>query len=172
MAIPYRLLALEIRVSKLGFAVLEEPTTLLDWGVRSFGEQPRELPSTASDRVDTLLEFHRPRVVVVRARKYHSRLRQNKFHAIMDATQTAVGRHSAVFTAVAPQKVRDYFSSLECLNKHDVATHLVKNFDELSWKLPRRRKSYQSEPPAMLVFDALATGVAYLAGQSPSYPEG
>lgn len=163
-----RLLALEIRASRLGFVVLEEPARLLDWGVRSFGEQKGKLGSTVSDRIATLLAFHSASVIVARTRKYLAAARNRRFRTIMSAVRTEARRHSAEFRALTVRQVTNYFAASGEATKYDIATRLAREFEELSWKLPSRRKIYQSEPLAMLVFDALANGVACLGGRTSS----
>ena len=165
---PKRLLALEIRASRLGFAVLEGSTRLLDWGVRAFAEQNENLRSAVSDRIATLLAFHKPAAVVVRAQKYHSADQNKRFLAIVAAIRAETTRNSTKFFVLSARHVRAHFDPNGRVTKHDIAVNLAKQFEELSWKLPGRRKVYQSEAPAMLVFDALANGVSLVGRQAPS----
>jgi len=167
---PKRLLALEIRASRFGFAVLEGPARLLDWGVRSFGEEQKKVRSAVADRIATLLAFHKPFAVVVRLRKYHSAARNRRFLLTVAGIRTETMRHSTKFYALTARQVRDRFASNGQTTKHDIATSLTEQFEELSWRLPRRRKPYQSEAPVMLVFDALANGLAFLRRRRPSDP--
>jgi hypothetical protein len=166
MSMPKRLLALEIRASRFGFAVLEGSTRLLDWGVRSFGEQNERIRSAVSDRIATLLAFHKPAAVVVRARKYDSAVQNKGFLRIVAAIRTETTRGSSKFFVLTASQVRSRFGPNRQVTKHDIAASLAKQFEELSWKLPGRRKPYQSEAPAMLVFDAIANGVAFFARQT------
>lgn len=161
-----RLLALEIRARRLGFAVFEAPTRLLDWGVRSFGEQGAEVRSTVADRISTLLAFHKPFAVVVRARKYHSAVQNKRFAAILTAIRAETRRYTTKFYVLTASQVRARFALNGQATKHDIATGLAKQFEELSWRLPQRRKSYQSEAPVMAVFDAVANGVAVANGSA------
>jgi hypothetical protein len=46
-------------------------------------------------------------------------------------------------------------------SKYDRARVLASVFPELDWKLPPKRKPWQSEPRAMMIFDAAAIGFAY-----------
>ena len=169
---PKRLLALEIRASKLGFAVLEGPARLLDWGVRSFGEQNQKVRSAVSDRIITLLTFHNPSAVVVRARKYHSTLNNKKFLAIVSEIRADTKRYSSKLCILTTHQVQNHFALRGKVTKHDIATSLANQFEELSWKLPHRRKAFQSEAPAMLVFDALANGIAFVERQTPPSSSG
>ncbi len=158
---PKRLLALDIRASRFGFAVFESPTRLLDWGVRSFGEQGERLTSAVSDRIGTLLAFHKPSAVVVRNREYHSADQNKRFVAIVALIKAETRRHSTKFCVLTKRQVQKRFSQSGPVTKHDIASRLAEKFDELSWRLPERRKSYQSEAPIMAVFDAVANGIAF-----------
>lgn len=164
---PKRLLALEVRASRLGFAVLEGPARLLDWGVRSFGEQDKEVRPAVLDRIITLTAFHSPSTIVVRTRRYHSGVERRRFVAILAAIRAETKKTATKFCVITTRQVRDHFALTGHFNKHDIAASLANQFEELSWKLPHRRKAYQSEPPAMLVFDALANGVAFVERQTP-----
>lgn len=147
--------------------MLEVPTRLLDWGVRSFGEQNQRIRSTVSDRIITLLAFHNPLVVVVRVRKYHTDIQNKKFLAIVAAIRAETRRHSKELCVLTTRQVRKHFALRGQVAKHDIAASLANQFKELFWKLPRRRKAYQSEAPAMLVFDALANGMAFVENLTP-----
>jgi hypothetical protein len=162
MSAPERFIALEIRASRFGFAVLERPDRLLDWGVRTFGEQVRDLESTVSDRINTLLEFYDPVAVVIRKRKDNALVRADRSRAILGAIRRETKRTSVAVHVLTSRRVRDHLASSGQMTKHDIAKSLAERFEELSFKLPNRRKAYQSEAPAMLVFDALATGIAFL----------
>jgi len=162
MSFPDRIISLEIRASKFGFAVLEGPDKLLDWGVRSFVEEGEELKSAVGDRINTLLAFYEPVAVIARERKHHSAVQRQRIRTIFAIARLMTRRGSASFRTLTAARVRKHFDLDGCITKHEIARGLAEQFDELSFKLPNPRKAYQSEAPAMLVFDALSTGVAFL----------
>lgn len=167
MSIPKRLLALELRASRLGFVVLESPTGLLDWGVRSSLEKHTgKMAYVLADRVAILLSFYKPNAVVVRIRLYTTVAQKRRFHALVLAVRKAAMRSPTKFCTLTPTQVKRHFASSGFLTKHAIATHLVNEFPELTWKLPPKRKPYENEAPAMLMFDALANGVAFLSKQT------
>ena len=54
------------------------------------------------------------------------------------------------------------FQKFKGKSKYDLCPEfLVSVFPELDWKLPPERKPWQTEPRAMMVFDAAAIGFAY-----------
>jgi hypothetical protein len=170
MSIPTRLLALEIRASRLGFAVFEGPTRLLDWGVRSFEDDARSLTSSVSDRIGILFAFHQPFAIVICDRTYHAVSHKRKLAKIVSAIRAETRRSSTKFVVLTAREVRNSFVANGKITKYDVALRVAEQFEELSWKLPHRRKSYQSEPPAMLVFDAVANGIAFFGKRIHTNP--
>jgi len=67
---------------------------------------------------------------------------------------------------VDESKLRDFFSRETRVNKHDIAEMVADRFPELSWRLPPRRKPWQSEPMRQSIFDAASLGVFYFAQQA------
>lgn len=156
-----RIIAFEIRASKFGFAVLEGRDRLLDWGVRTFGEGVGSFESTLSDRLGTLLMFHDPAVVVIRNREPQSTTNDKKVRMIIGTLKQVIRPGSTKLRILTTRQIRDRFAFGGSTTKHDIARNLSERFEELSFKLPNKRKAYQSEAPVMLVFDALATAVAF-----------
>jgi hypothetical protein len=157
-----RLLALEIRSSKMGFVVFACPATPLDWGLAWYGAKSGALSQAVSTRIRSLLGLHNPSRVVARNRKYSSAAANRRFATIASSIRAESLRHSAIFTLISAQHVKRHFASRGLVTKHEIATSLGRTFEELYWKLPRRRKAYESEHPSMLIFDAAATGTAFL----------
>jgi hypothetical protein len=73
------------------------------------------------------------------------------------------GQHSAETRFVSGRKIRRLFERYGCTNKHQIASLLAEWFDEIRWKLPTKRRPWQSERYNTLLFDALATGIAFFA---------
>lgn len=161
-----RLLAFEIRSSRMGFVVLEGPTKLLDWGVRRFGAKEGPLRQTVSSRIEGLLRTRHPDLVVVRDRTYYTAAANKRFATIISSVRAVTKRHSSKFKLLIARRVRRHFALAGFLTKHEIAAELSRQFVELSWKLPSRRKAYESEAHAMVIFDAAATGVAFIVQQT------
>jgi RNase H-fold protein (predicted Holliday junction resolvase) len=168
MFAPKRVLALDVRTNKIGFAVFEGPTILLDWGVRSFEKSSKRLRSSFSDRLSVLLSFYDPVAIVIRVRSYQLPSHKRAQGKIMAIIKSELRRRSKRSMIVATKQVRRVFAENGKISKHDIAVSVAKQFQELSWKLPRRRKIYQSERTAMLVFDAVANGMTYFHSNTRS----
>src|SRR3990172_5815991 len=61
-----RVLALDVRRRSFGYAVLEGPGRLLDWGVKSFRKGVNAVQVPRAQKLEALLEEFLPSVVVLR----------------------------------------------------------------------------------------------------------
>jgi len=52
--------------------------------------------------------------------------------------------------------MRKYFQEIGRANKFEIAEAVATRFPELAWRLPRKRKPWQSEPLVQPLFDAVA----------------
>lgn len=154
-----RVLALEVRPQRYGFAVLEGSGGLLDWGIRSCGNGR----IVRMGGLDSLLESYSPHFVVIRRRKHNSRQAANAVRSVVTRITKEARRFSAQTTFISAKPIRRLFEQYGCTNKHETASALAEWFDEIAWKLPARRRPWQSEKKNTLLFDALATGIAFFA---------
>ena len=153
-----RLLALEVRPQRIGFVVLQGTTKLLDWGIRMHDKN--DVPSVACARVATLMNLYSPTVMVIRRRDTSTPLRS----AISDivATLTAEARRRSICCRfVTVKEVRCFFSRHNGTTKHAIASLLSGWYPDLAWRLPRKRRAWESEPFSMALFDAAAAAVTY-----------
>jgi hypothetical protein len=156
-----RVLALEVRPQKYGFAVLEGPDALLDWGVRSH----RNGLVARAGRIDSLLESYSPHFVVLRHSEHNSRQAANAVRAVTVKITIEARRHSVQTQFISGKKIRRFFARNGCVNKHQIASLLAEWFEELSWKLPPKRRLWQSEHYNMMIFDAVGTAMAFIASE-------
>jgi hypothetical protein len=159
---PSRILAVEIRAGRLGYAAFETPNRLLDFGAAWFDSS-----ATARLRIASLLRIFRPSVLLLRKGSSH-RSRKNTLRKSVARIVRSEGRKLSISIALMTDRVFDaYFERNSCRNKYNIAALLATWFPEIAWRLPPRRKFYEPEARAMLYFDAAALGAAYLAQQNP-----
>lgn len=150
-----RLLALEIRPSKAGFAFFEG-TDLVDWGVTTYG-----ITVPALKRVVFLLDLHAPSIIVTRRRQRMTS--GTAVPNIVASIKWEARRRTVRFHSFDARQIRAFFAERECHNKHAVGAQLAEWYPALAWRLPPKRKLWECEPHNALLFDAVATAVAFLA---------
>jgi len=152
-----RVLAIDPSSVGFGFAVLEEPTRLVDWGV---AEVWSPTPRAFLARVEALVDRYHPRLVVLE-NVDKKRTRKRTTSRIAAVKRYAANRRIAVVN-VSRNQVRATFG--ERSTKHDIAVAIAEVFPELVPRLPRKRKLWTSEDERMNIFDALSFVLTALAG--------
>ena len=71
------------------------------------------------------------------------------------------GRFWVITEVVSREAIQNTFRGVHANTKDEIAELLTQIFPELLTRLPPKRKAWQTEPQAMVVFDAVATGFAY-----------
>jgi len=74
-------------------------------------------------------------------------------------------RRSTACRLVGNKEVRRFFARYDGTTKHAIATLLAGWFPDLAWKLPPKRRPWESERYNTVMFDAVATAVAFLGSK-------
>ena len=105
-----------------------------------------------------VLDLHVPSGVVVRQRlDGNARIRKTRLR-ILKTIRKETKQRSIKLHLMSTQAVKSFFRRHGCETKHQIASTLVEWFEDLHWRLPPKRKPWQSEHHSMAVFDAAAAG--------------
>jgi len=160
-----RIIALDIRSQRFGYAVIEAPPIrFLDWGVRTVGTRRRTW------HVADLIRMYRPCFVVVRRRKTGGKRDTPGARNIMRAIRSEARQGHVPVAQISEWALKKFFRGYGKRTKHEIASLLAASFTELKWKLPppRRVKFWRPESARMGIFDATAIGIVFLAQHSAS----
>lgn len=151
-----RVLALDPATRGCGFAVLEGPERLVDWGVKGNDyRDERQLLRV----VGKLLDDYAPDAVVLEDCTAASCRRRARARRLIRAiSRVAIERRIAV-RMFSRDHVRSIFSEETEATKYTIATTLATRFPELTLRLPPRRRLWMSEDYRMSIFDAAALGM-------------
>jgi len=153
-----RVLAIDPSTRGFGFAILEGPNRLIDWGVK---ETKIDKKKRSLKLITELIELYQPNTIVVEDYSAKgSRRCQRVGELIRDISKIAVKRGIRV-KSISRLKVKQAFSESSALNKHEIAIAIAKRFPELTPRLPRFRKSWMSEDYRMSIFDAVGLGYVF-----------
>lgn len=158
-----RLLALEVRSRRIGFAVFEGPSRLLDWGIRSCSHPTPTLREVVAKRVRPLFSRYDPVAVVIRNENQYSSQTVARFRASVSSIRKEARRCGVDFRLLKATTRKHFFARRGFDTKYRVAEMIGGLFEELSWKAPPRRRAWHSESYHTIIFDAAATGLAALA---------
>lgn len=109
-------------------------------------------------KLKPILDLHAPGLVVVRKRRANPEI-EKALMPVMQALREEVVSRSIGMRFVTAETVKQFFAARGCRNKHQIATVIAEWYPELAWRLPPKRKPWQSEPHSAALFDAAAAGV-------------
>lgn len=170
-AAPPRVLALDPMSRGFGFAVLEGPTNLVDWGIRN---APNDNPRALLTKISDLIALYHPDVIVIEdCRHVRSRRRQRVRAAITQVA--ALAPPDTEVQLIPAAVVRNVFGAGRAVTKHQIATLVAEHFPGIGYRLPPERKAWMPEDARFAIFDAVAFGLTFfllddtdtLAGRTP-----
>lgn len=156
-----RILAIALRSRRLVFAVFEGPDRLLDWGTVLYPVNDPSQCARAKKQIVLLFERFTPsKVVMGKARLLDTR-KNSGIHPILRLIRSEASSRRIPARLLRRADIRRVFGTLHLNSKYEIASMLAHAFPELLWRLPPKRKPWQSEHPRMAMFDAIAFGFAY-----------
>jgi hypothetical protein len=162
------ILALDVRHSRIGYALFAGPKQLLDWGASTVPSQCIHRTSWVQQRMKSLLRHGSPVFLVVKQPRPARPPANANGKPIIEAILSAAKEYGIPIQLLSHDEMLSAFRIFNVRTKDDIACVLVGMFPELLIRLPPRRKKWQPEPHGMIVFDAIATGFAYWRS-SPSH---
>jgi hypothetical protein len=160
-----RVLALDLHPRHFGYVVLESPDRLLDWGVRSYRRKGNAADVLIRRRLRLLLELWRPSILILRdglsmAQRPHQR-RDGLLKQI-----AAEAKNQQVLVRILTKKPGA--DQGKRLTKHENARQAAEQFSVLRWKMPPKRRAWESEDYRMSMFTAATLAMAQLNIMIPS----
>jgi Holliday junction resolvasome RuvABC endonuclease subunit len=152
---PSRVLAVDPTSRGFGFAVLEGPATLVDWGVhetRRRGEEP------ILRKVKSLVRHYQPDVIVVEHCGYPGSRRRSRARATVTAILALARALGVPGREISTASVRQLFGRA---TKDGTARAIAEHLPALASRLPPKRKPWMSEAERMAIFDATAFALTY-----------
>jgi hypothetical protein len=144
----------------LGFAILEAPGTLIDWGVKSVSGGKN---AGAFTKVSELISHYQPDSIAIEdiPQKTPGRARRVK---TLNEQIVSIAKTSAVNIALlSRQQIRTFFFVHGVGTKHALAELLAKRFpEELASRLPPKRQPWMSEDYRIGIFEAVALCIVAL----------
>ncbi len=141
-----------------GYALMEDPQKLLDYGIVTI----RPLCNgRILKRIEKLLDYYKPQIVITQDYKCpHARYGKRNKALIWAIVELAQRKNLEVHCYTRTQ-IRDVFEQFNARTKHEVSQTIAKWLPEVAYRLPKLRTVWGTEDYNMGIFDALAMGYAY-----------
>jgi Holliday junction resolvasome RuvABC endonuclease subunit len=154
----FRILAIAPTFRGVGFAVLEERDTLVDWGVkRVYGDKN----TNSVAKVKELIAQYSPDVLVLPDTLSKDVRRYPRIKALCKKIVAVATTQKTEVALLSKQQVKRVFFADGEGTKHALAEIIAKRFpEELASRLPPERKAWVCEHYQMDIFDAVALALA------------
>jgi Holliday junction resolvasome RuvABC endonuclease subunit len=137
-----------------GFAVLEGQETLADWGTK-YVKGDKNSQSLAN--VKELIALYQPNVIALEDTSAKNSRRAPRIRALTKRIIALASSRNVKVALFSHKRIRAAFFTNGPGTKHSLAEILAKRFPEqLSFRVPPRRRPWMSEDSRMNVFDAVA----------------
>ena len=153
-----RVLAIDLRFRRSGFAIFEGPKRLLDFG--STPVKAGQLDS-AGNSLSELLKLSLPAVIVIKKQRWEKMLNDPRAKPIVEALTSGAGLNRIQIQLLDEDAICYAFRNLGCETKSEISGALARIFPELAWHVPPTRRPWDPEHSRQKVFDAIALGLAY-----------
>ena len=164
-----RILAIDSGTKGFGFAVMEGPERLVDWGVKGGKENKN---SKSLELVSGLISHYQPDVVVVEDADGPGSRPWERVREMIAGIQKLCVEKKIKVRSFSRSQVKETFSGATVPNKHQIASAICERLPELAPRLPPLRKAWMSEDYRMSIFDALSFALTFFhseeKGNGPS----
>jgi hypothetical protein len=156
-----RILAIDLRHRRFGYAVYEGHKRLLDWGVCVYPAVGDVEIEMMKKRLGELRRLFSPSSIVIKQERWDKAHTDAHMRLLVAVIALEASNVSIPICLVDDENVRTTFRNLGCETKDEVAAVLARIFPELVWSLPPKRRAWDSEHSSMTIFDAIALGLTY-----------
>ena len=160
---PFLVLGLAPSARGVGFALMEGPNTLLDWGIKTVkGDKNARCLSKVAD----LITHYEPNVIALEDASPQGSRRSSRIQALMQNILALAEHENLKVKRFSRKQVRFGNFTGGRGTKHAFAASLAARFpEELGFRLPRKREPWMSEDSRMDMFDAVALAEHYFRHQ-------
>lgn len=141
-----------------GFVYMSGPRRLIDYG------SVRINPITnkrVMDRIRKSFAYFRPSIVVLLDPYGKSSRTGKRVRRLLKKITAYATKEELEVAHCSRDQIRDVFEQFGAITKYEISELLIKEFEELQLKKPKKRKLWTSEDRNMAIFDALSLAVSW-----------
>jgi Holliday junction resolvasome RuvABC endonuclease subunit len=153
-----RILAIDPSTRRFGYAVLEGPSQLIDWGVK---ETKNDKKRRSLKLIDELVNDYQPYAMVVEDYAGKGSRRCDRVTGLIDEIRELALKRKVKVKSFSRTEIKKAFAESGATTKQEIAIAIAKRFPELAPRLPRFRKPWMSEDYRMSIFDAVALALTF-----------
>lgn len=159
LSVEKRVLAIDPTTKGFGFAVLEGPNELVDWGVRSAAAIDKN--TTTLELISELTERYRPDVIALQDCRQGNWRRCERVRDLLWEVSRLALREKISIRLISRARMKTTFAGLGAKTKHEIAGVIAKRLPEFAPRQPRYRQPWMPEDYNMSIFDAVALALTH-----------
>jgi|ERR1044071_3479004 Holliday junction resolvasome RuvABC endonuclease subunit len=148
-----RVLAIDPYTQGFGFAVLEGPKGLIDYGIKKVRGNKN---SACLRKLANLIECYQPAVIVLENTTGRGSRRCLRVQELTQEILRLAFNKRIKAQRFSRVQIGNAFSLSGAFTKHQIASSIAKELPELALRLPPARKLWMHEDERMTIFDAVA----------------
>lgn len=152
-----RVLAIDPISHGFGYALMEGPEVLVDWGLCNVGGSDF---SAVLCRISELIRLYEPDVLIAEDCADDSSRRRERARTLISEIGT-LGTSEMRVRFIPASMLRQLFSGEAPATKNEIATAIAHQLNELTTRLPPPRKPWMTEDKRMAIFDAAGLALAF-----------
>lgn len=153
-----RVLAIDPCTRGFGFALLEGPERLIDWGVKHVTQDKN---ASCLSKIDRLIEYYQPEVIVVEDPTDKGSRRRLRVRELIQEIELLALRKKINRRNLPYSRIQKAFSQSDVLTKYQIAAKIAEQYPELCRHLPRLRRTWMAEDWRMSIFVAVSLAIAF-----------
>ena len=157
-----RALAIDPCTKGFGFAVLEGPEQLVDFGLKVM-KKGKDRNEECLQQIAGLLDLYKPDILVVEDCTALGIARCARVQQLLTEALKLSLERKVKSRTISRQAVRKAFALRGAYTKHQIAGEVAKQFPQLSYHLPSIRKPWTGEDSRMSIFTAATLAVTFYA---------
>jgi Holliday junction resolvasome RuvABC endonuclease subunit len=154
-----RVLGVDPRSRGLGYAVLERPFCLVDWGVKTVRNKKKRRTLAM---ITGLIRRYKPYVIVLEDCEGTGSRRCARIEKLIGAICREAVKDNVAVRVFSRANIKEVFGTFGATTKYEIALAIAKQLPELTPHLPRYRKVWMNEDYRMAFFNAASLALTYL----------
>lgn len=146
-----RVLGIDPCSTGFGFALLEIPDRLIDWGVKTATSNAECLA-----RIAALIDFYRPQIVAIEDVSAKGSRRRDRVSQLLNEIPPLAIEKKVRVRLVSRARLRKSVVRFDGPTKYQIAVLIAERFPELRPHLPPKRKLWMSEDSRIRIFGAVS----------------
>ncbi len=149
-----RVLSIYLTYRGFGFTIFEDAKTVVDWGHASVEKHDQEI---FKKRISTLIENNQIETVL----SYSPGERPKAIRKNINSLNRTCKRYGVNGKIIDKNEIASVFESFGTYTKYQRAGLVASFLPYLAYKLPPKRKPWQSEDLRMAIFDSACLAISY-----------